>query len=249
MKKPKRIWSWLNDFQWQDKDSKEKKMWTGVIVSMALIFGFWLWSVNSRMNRFFAQAPQQMSEIAQFQGADPAEAWERTQSEGEKILSDAQNRLTDETLKAMGAEYIKNRQILTGENFSELRLVDLKKGEAETELRYQHYYKTLPVVGSDLKVFFNSETGEEVREENQLAVDIKLDTNPVLSSQEAADIVLKQDSRAGETKTGTLMIVRRAAQVELVWTLEMMNEKTGQRKSFVVNAKTGKIITDAQLDR
>lgn len=235
------------DLNWKVKDPQEGKMWLWIGVSMLIIFGFWVWSVSSRINRFVTSAPQPLAGVSQFQGRNPVEELSKAQSEGEKILSEAQNRVSEEIFKSSGDAYIQKKGLLAGESFSELKWIDIKKGEVETEVKYQHYYKTLLVAGSELKLTFNSGTGEVLREENKLLAGIKLDTNPVLSAEEAALVVKKQNPAAGEMKASALVIVRRGEVTELVWILDFLDEKTQKHTPFLVSAKTGKLIAEAEL--
>ncbi|MBB4805618.1 Zn-dependent metalloprotease [Chryseobacterium defluvii] len=154
----------------------------------------------------------------------------------------------ESSLEAPAKRWItENSRNLGIQNFSQLKLNFVRKGNAGETLRFQHMIKDVPVFQSEIVIHFNKEgrityTGTESLKKN--AQDIN--TSPAFPASEAlkkAHIASKTKGRITHEENTLLVYVTDAGDTKLVYRVLTSSHDNPGSWETIVDAQTGNVIS------
>lgn len=230
-----------NIFRNIDKKSEAEKarlVWFMASFCVCGIFCIWLYGTSSSLSRLGAGRID-LSTLPAFPQLDPVNLDEALQKSGEALNDYAAS--SNAAWQERGDKYIAEREVLLGEDFSTLKLSGVENGAGAVLLKYDHYYKDVPVLGSGLVLSVENDNQEITEKENRLQRGVEVVIDPELPAKEAAAIAGRELDDTFVFSAARLAIVKQAEGCFLVWKTDFRSE-AGEEKSILVGTKHGSII-------
>lgn len=229
------------------EEERQKFLWLGVFFFMSVFLIVWLWNFDMNLRKMTDfRLDFSLPEIPQDLSIDGAKS---VISEGEKALDNVGDGMDENFWKAKGEEYLVQKDFFVEEEFSELRLVSVEERESLTVLSYEQYYKSVPVVGGGVDMYFNL-NGDFEKLDETLRKNVDIIIEPEMSAQKAkgaAEYYLNNSDFV--FKKSNLVIVSFQDKYYLVWDLFFEDQKDSGEKEIFVGARNGSIILPEQLDK
>ncbi len=152
--------------------------------------------------------------------------------------------------KNAGDEYLQKKNVFGNDDFSSLKLAGIEKQEdGNVLLKYEHYYKDIPVLNSGLILISGLEDDGAVSEyQNNLKSGINIATDPVISMKNAFEIAEKELKNTGYVaKEGKLAISEYEEKFYLVWRVVLESAENGNNREILVGAKYGSVISSEKV--
>lgn len=234
-----------NLFKSIEKKSEEKKMrmmWVFVIFFMVGVFLLWIMTVSRNFSDAakFKMNFSGLPELPQTENMDI----EKTLKDGQDALEKYASQ-SNEQLDKTGRKYIEDNKILADDNFSTLKISDVRQDKDTAILQYQHYFKEVPVLGSGIVLAVNMENGQVLETQDSLKKGIDIAVDPAIAAKDAQQIAAKEINNANyEFKNASLAICENEGKYYLAWKTVFESENGGDNKEVLVGAKHGGIIKD-----
>lgn len=234
------------------KGSAEEQVrltWLLVIVFMAGIFFLWIYQAQRDFSQLAGRELVDASALPPFPSL-PDLSIDKTLRESGEQLSNLMAE-SNEELEAAGDAYIRERDILPGEDFSSVKFSDAEMTDDEILLLYGQYYKDIPVLGCGLVLAMALDGGEISEKHRNLAEGIELAVDPQISLREAGELAEKEMADARFTfKKGSLAIARLEEDYYLAWRIVLENGAEGgaDPQEILVGANHGGIISRIGVD-
>lgn len=241
MLRPKsRVKKFFENIEKKSEEEKMRLIWFLTIFSMIGIFCVWLMGAISNFSNL-GNDKMDFSGLPKFPETENVDLG-GTLQEGQKILDNYASE-NKEGWEKIGDKYIKDNNILSSEGFSSLKLADVKEENGKALLTYEHYYKDIIVLGSDLVLAVNPENQEVSEKQNTLQKGIKLGVNPTITAQEASEIASKEIKNKNSVfKEAELVIAPYDGDFYLAWRTHFQPETGGEEEQILVGAERGGII-------
>lgn len=226
-----------------------KLLWFLVGFSMLIVFVAWFLNFNSNLGRLGAISLD-TSSLPSFPKADQIGSLEEIAERGNEVLESAGANLSQEYWQAIGQKYLANENLFKDEGFSELKIAEVKNENGVVFMKYEHYYKGLLVYGSNLVLYFDANSGEFIKSEDNLKKGIDIEIDPAISSQKSIEIAKQQNDNPDISfKNSSLAIVTLEGKQYLAWHLFFDNPKDSSKVQIFVGAKNGGVILPEELDK
>lgn len=233
----------------KSEEEKTKLLWFLVGFSMLIVFGLWFFNFNSNLSRL-GSFSLDTSALPSFPETDQVERLGEIVEQGNEILESAGEGLSQEYWQKVGQEYLASASFFKDEDFSELKIAEVKDENGIVLMKYEHYYKELLVFGSNLVLQFNSQSGEFIRAEDALKKNIDLEIDPTISSQKSIEIAKQSFNNPDFAfKNSSLVIVSHKGKQYLAWHLFFDNLKSSSGAEIFIGAKNGGTILPEELDK
>lgn len=229
----------LKNIEHKSEAEKTQLIWLMSGFSMVLIFCLWLAGAWTNFARLSDSSTFDLSILPEFPHIETA-GLEETFRQGGKAMEDLE-KADEATWRSEGDKYVERKGILADEDFSTLRIAEIRSEGGNVVLKYEHYYKEVLVLDSILVLVANGETREVSERENSLKSGTVLAVDPVISAKEAALIAQKElENDSYAFSSAKLVVVFQSGKPYLVWNVLLRSGE--DEKNILVGASRGSII-------
>jgi Zn-dependent metalloprotease len=244
-----KIDKFLGKINSKNEEERLRLLWFLVGFFMLIVFGLWFFNFNSNLSRLGGFSLD-TSTLPSFPEVDQVGHLEEIAERGNEILESAGADFSQEYWQNVGQKYLADKNFLKEEDFSELKIAEIKNENGVVLMKYEHYYKGLLVYGSNLILHFDVNSGEFIKAEDSLKKGVDIEIDPVISSQKSIEIAKQQLNNSDVSfKNSSLVVITLEEKQYLVWHLFFDNLKDSSKVQIFVGAKNGGVILPEELDK
>lgn len=229
------------------EEEKSKFLWFGVAFFMLVFFLAWIWNLNINLRRMskvdfdftLPDVPENISE----------DKIGEIVASGQDAIGELEDSFNDDLWTGRAEEYLNEKNFFADEEFSELRLSSVQKNDDFVVVKYEQYYKSLPVINGDLMLSYDM-NGNLSQVDNRLKTGIEIDIEPSVSAQKAKEMALYYLNDSNYVfENSNLAVVSFQDKYYLVWDLFFDVSDKEAKSEIFIGAKNGTIILPEELDK
>lgn len=228
----------FKDIDKKSEAEKARLVWYLASFCACGVFCIWLASTGSSLSQL-GSGGVDLSQLPAFPQLEPINLDEALQKSGEAL--DDYEKTSNAAWQERGSKYVAEQDVLAGDDFSTLKLAEVRKEEGAVILRYEHYYKEVPVLGSGLVLAADAKSEEISTREDNLKRGINLAVDPAISAKDAAALASKNTDGNYAFSEAQLAIAEYEDNFYLVWKT-VFRAEAGEEKTILVGAQHGGII-------